>query len=441
MERCTLCGGRLANGKCTECGLDNTKNDKKYHLNTHNEKGTLLHRGGCEDHLNRDSDWRERLRKRQKRPDAAAGEGHRTNAGQIGGMRAGESGRTNAGRTGGMRAGESGRINAGRTDGMEAGQTDRTKADQSGSPGAPASQEERQSRRERMKELKMRRQTGTVREKRPLALVLIGILAILFTVCIVIGLVGSLVDSGRDSLGNMLQLVRQEFSGAEQEVPAAPARAAWDPDSEEYFELALEPGFYTVGYEIPAGSCQFVCREENADIYWWNPDGEYGGYVFLYSPESQQSYEELFEEKCPYFQYSEIVDLEEGAVVRMEGSGSETTVTGMSGSRKALRAHEPQDVKDDVILEDGMTVGEDFAAGVYDLILETPENTDVMSVPDDYMSVYIEVSATDDADPLFINVDTLYAQYLRIPFSEGSTVTVEKYSEEKDCRIRLVPSY
>ena len=29
IERCSLCGGRLgSNGICTECGMDNTKNDK-----------------------------------------------------------------------------------------------------------------------------------------------------------------------------------------------------------------------------------------------------------------------------------------------------------------------------------------------------------------------------------------------------------------------------
>lgn len=34
IERCSLCGGRLgSNGICTECGMDNTKNDKKYSLN------------------------------------------------------------------------------------------------------------------------------------------------------------------------------------------------------------------------------------------------------------------------------------------------------------------------------------------------------------------------------------------------------------------------
>ncbi len=56
MERyCTLCGGKLANGICTECGLDNTKDDKKYNLNTHNDKTLKFHDDDCEDHLNRKS--------------------------------------------------------------------------------------------------------------------------------------------------------------------------------------------------------------------------------------------------------------------------------------------------------------------------------------------------------------------------------------------------
>ena len=33
-QRCYLCGGKLENGRCTACGLDNAKNvQKKYRLN------------------------------------------------------------------------------------------------------------------------------------------------------------------------------------------------------------------------------------------------------------------------------------------------------------------------------------------------------------------------------------------------------------------------
>lgn len=58
MNRCTLCGGPLgSDGRCRDCGLDNTKNDKKYRLNTHNEKTARLHHGDCEDNLNTDHGW------------------------------------------------------------------------------------------------------------------------------------------------------------------------------------------------------------------------------------------------------------------------------------------------------------------------------------------------------------------------------------------------
>ena len=32
-KRCTLCGGKLVNNKCTLCGLDNSKSDENYKLN------------------------------------------------------------------------------------------------------------------------------------------------------------------------------------------------------------------------------------------------------------------------------------------------------------------------------------------------------------------------------------------------------------------------
>lgn len=380
MERCTLCGGRLANGKCTECGLDNTKNDKMYRLNVHNEKGMTLHLGDCEDHLNRESDWRMRMRRRQKKLSGAAGKG------------AGES----PVRTG------------------------------------TAPEAARQSRRR----LKERSQTGTVRERRPLAVILIWTTVILIAAAVILQIISSVADLGKNSLGDLFVSIRSETVRDEPEVPAAPAWASWDEDSENYFELELAPGFYTAGYEIPAGSCQFACLENSSDIYWQNPEEEYENYVLLYSREQQESYEDLFEEKCPYFQYSKVIDLEDGAVVRVDSGGSGTVLTGMSGETGALRAHGAQAARDTVVLEDGMTAGEDFAEGVYDLMLDAPESAD------DYMSVYAEVSGENRTDTLFLNVNTLCGQYLRVPFRKGDTVALEKYSEEAEaCVVRLVPSY
>ena len=53
MERCTLCGGQVVNGRCIECGWNNRKNDSKYRLNEHNRKTVRMHGGSCEDHLNK----------------------------------------------------------------------------------------------------------------------------------------------------------------------------------------------------------------------------------------------------------------------------------------------------------------------------------------------------------------------------------------------------
>lgn len=72
MNRCTLCGGPLgSDGRCRDCGLDNTKNDKKYRLNTHNEKTARLHHGDCEDNLNTDHGWGSQAAKKVKSGKAA----------------------------------------------------------------------------------------------------------------------------------------------------------------------------------------------------------------------------------------------------------------------------------------------------------------------------------------------------------------------------------
>lgn len=39
-RRCSLCGGKLVNNRCTECGLDNTKNDEQYK--------NMINKGECD---------------------------------------------------------------------------------------------------------------------------------------------------------------------------------------------------------------------------------------------------------------------------------------------------------------------------------------------------------------------------------------------------------
>lgn len=55
MERCRLCYGRIVNGRCVDCGLDNSKSDKNYRLNTHNPKSVRMHGGDCDAHVNKET--------------------------------------------------------------------------------------------------------------------------------------------------------------------------------------------------------------------------------------------------------------------------------------------------------------------------------------------------------------------------------------------------
>ena len=55
MERCRLCYGRVVNGRCVDCGLDNSKSDKNYRLNTHNPKSVRMHGGDCDAHVNKET--------------------------------------------------------------------------------------------------------------------------------------------------------------------------------------------------------------------------------------------------------------------------------------------------------------------------------------------------------------------------------------------------
>ena len=58
-KRCTLCGGKLVNGICQECGLDNRKSDSRYQTrngtphwgNETNERGKVQ--------IPKEKDWEE----------------------------------------------------------------------------------------------------------------------------------------------------------------------------------------------------------------------------------------------------------------------------------------------------------------------------------------------------------------------------------------------
>ena len=226
MERCRLCGGQVVNGRCTECGWNNRKNDSRYHLNEHNRKSVQLHGGSCEDHLNKP-------------------ENKHT--------------------------------------------TYRTTMEDS-----PA----------RRKELKKRRQTGTVQKRKGRIWGLLGIIVLYGILEGWSWLDEQDIDLG-DAVTRLVQYfedddsandagwMEEEDADSDEMLPASAQKQEWDTGDAGYYEACLEPGNYTVGYDLFPGSYQLECRLDSAWIYVSDPEGTDWDYEVLYSEEYQDWVEQF----------------------------------------------------------------------------------------------------------------------------------------------------
>lgn len=415
MERCTLCGGKLrSDGKCSECGLDNTKNDKKYHLNTHNDKTTRLHRGRCEDNLNREGsgaktfsyEKAEKNRKSSGKAGARPGSGSQNTSGKAG-AQPGTGSRNASGKAG-------------------------------------AQPQTRENRRRREKELKQRRQTGTVKKKSP-ALRLIRWVLILFVIIEILSSVAKVLPDvldelrgsgyAPDILDGLWEEEAREVPDGEDYLESKPEEVSWNVSADGYFEKTLPQGIYQIGYDIPEGEYQFFCDYGQAWINWWTPEEEYGGYVALYSLEAQEDYRETMGESCGYFELSEKVLLE-GGIVYVETGGDEdggVRIVGDGLGEDSLRTDRIQGIYEAVALEDGMTAGEDFPAGVYDIGLK-------LESEDDRGAVYLEIEKENGAgETWYISLEKNRDTFSCCIFEDGDAVLLDDYTD--GCMVVLTPSY
>jgi hypothetical protein len=381
MERCTLCGGRLSNGRCTECGLDNTKNDKKYHLNTHNEKDTVFRHGDCEERLNKE------------RPSG-------TGSGKL--------------RTGTPAAKNSPSGKNSTSGGADSapGKSTMTKA-------------------KRQKQLKERQNTGTVKKGGGKLIRWIIILVVLFELFgnLLMEKVEEVKNSGNDMIGVTIRTI----TGEEEESMEKPEEIIWNEASSGYFESGLTAGIYNVGYEIPAGSYQLYCEEGTVWGWYRETEDDYRTFFSLYSLEQQEWYAESFGE-CDSFELSGELNLEEGGVLCVEDCDEGVFIRGEGEGKASLSSYEPQNLKYTVTPTDGMVVGEDMTPGVYDIMLEELPTGE-------YGGASITVTnPSGESNSISLTGDS--RMFYRCPFVEGSTVEVEKYgSNERNVRLCLIPSY
>lgn len=399
MERCTLCGGKLANGRCTECGLDNTKNDKKYRLNAHNEKESRFHSGDCEDNLNQNCD-----------SSKAWG-----------------------------RAGAGGSRSFGK-DAAGSGQT--------GSAAGSGQTGSAMSRARRAKVLKERSKTGTVKKKSGFSrlvfwIVLLVILFELFGNVLMDmfsesgsseGVFGSLMDklttiTGEDD-SDWPEDWQAEEAAVEEVSGEKPGEIVWNEQSPGYFEEGLTMGIYTVGYEIPAGVYQMFCDTGTAWLYLYDAEADESEFFALYSPESQESYAESFGE-CDYYELSGELKLQEGDVIYVEECDEGVFIKGQGDGEDSLKQHEPQKLPGTVAARDGMEAGTDFEPGVYTVTLgELPD--------DEYGSAYLRVTSGED-DSYYISLHQAMPVFYRFPFQEGDSIELTCYGTETE--VTLTPSY
>lgn len=459
-ERCFLCGGPLVGGRCMECGLDNTKNDKKYQLNTHNASGAHFHEGDCADNLNQPKKLHRKKKKTEQREETfdyrklLEQERRKVHAGSS--YRAKKS----------VKETVSGKASS--VDRL----ADKTKKDvtRSGSSAADSGRKNGSTRAGKKKN-----RLGTI-------------LVILF---LAFSFAGPLLEHMADWLDEMLEEFggygfaeddlfhwedaewvteaegaesfalsvspgdslgepNEEWensadSGDEDEIYGyigpgengeKPEVISYEEDSERYLEAVVENGMLTVGYDIPAGAYQFRCgidstEYSSGEVCW--VEGKQGQYLFLYSPEAQKSYEEVMEEECEYADCSPEVVLEDRDVLFIQGFTDGSLV--LCGEQKAaapLRKQLPQNLSGKVEINGEMTAGTDFEAGVYDIVLEREDAVAYVVLRNEQgvlSGLYQEVGMT---------VDNEQQAYRRIPLTEGTELVLE-YGEAGDAA--LIPSY
>lgn len=434
MERCTLCGGRLVNGRCRECGLDNTKNDKKYHLNTHNEKSAaLFHRGDCEDHLNRDNGYGDNWPWKRKKQPATAGLEHY----QRKGAAASSSAETFAGATAGTTTDAGSFAGASAGADTAAARTSTSSAStyvpqgtaQSLSGSTAAGSASAKSTAARRKELKKRSQTGTVRKKSGTGRFIRLVLISLILVFVVFPIVAQKVIEYRRSNGGF------SIFGGSSVSDAGPEKISWDEDDERYYGIRLDPGVYEVGYDIPAGEYQLCCAGESADVYWQDADADRYDYrdLTLYSPDRQASYRDFWDEDCPFYQYSDRITLSEGMLFVVEASLDPEGVEleGLTDPGAVCRERAPQPGLEAVQVKEGLIAGEDFPVGVYNLMLDDAD--------DEYSYGSISVQIDRTGKTINAGANSNYPVFWHIPFTGGEKIRVTYQNDAGGAH--LVPSF
>ena len=155
------------------------------------------------------------------------------------------------------------------------------------------------------------------------------------------------------------------------EEKVLPEKIVWDTEDPLYYEEELQAGFYTAGYDFPAGTYQMTCTSGDALLEWYAADRENGenGYALLLSDAWKEELEvEEDEMYTAYGAHTEVLSFEKDAVIYVWDDG-DVRLEGMKDGEEPLKTRRQQsDLPKSVIVPtDGLESGTDFPEGVYDL--------------------------------------------------------------------------
>lgn len=360
IERCTLCGGRLSKGRCTECGLDNTKNDKKYHLNLHNEKEEQLHQGTCEENLNK---------KRQNR-------------------------------------------------------TEKEKKEKESTPG------QRQWymgwRQPGIGEPKKKQKKKKTLSRRAVKWIVLLIILLGFVFPLLSSIVLLIQEKVEEETYVDPYMLQEGAAEEETEYPVV-----WDGSG----SMMLKPGFYQAGYELPEGMYRIESQEADTVFSYRRSQKDSTQNVSLYSASYIES---LDKEEAEGLQseYEDLI-LEEGGWLFIEDITGVSVLYGVDVSDTELKEHESQGLTEEIEVQPGETLeaGQDFPAGVYDLVIRGEDSEDFL-----FAGIMVEFGENDSKDSHLLFLWSDAPRICRLPLVEGSLVD-GSYFEGEEGQVFLSPSY
>ena len=349
-ERCSLCGGKLdSNNICTECGLDNNKSEKHYHVNQSSCDGQPL------THVHTKSEYYSGSADRDTRRKSGAGAG---GAGRA----ASEAERTQSG---------TGRSQAGRTQSRGGAQRTWGTRGRSGYYNTYTAQEGRARR---------------VRGKK----IAIVIIILVVLIAVVPPLLGEYI-SQKEYESNSYSSYDYSYSDDYEYDPYAYVTREIPAEVESYSQQ-FSQGDYVVGVHIPEGT--YVADSSGEDYISLSVDDSENG-IYLYESLDADTTQ------------VDDIRLYTGAVVTVSGDGyltlsADNAQTGQMGGQA-------NPLTESVSIRGGQTVtaGDDFPAGVYDIRAAygygSPEITVYDEDGNELQTLYIWISDSSVTESSYLN--------------------------------------